>query len=72
MIGFVSTEKVVDVAEKIVLVQRDHGDRHERKHARLKYTVDDHGVDGFRDLVEERLGYRLEQERPYELSLIHI
>ena len=68
VIGFVSTDKVLDVAEKIVLVQRDHGDRHERKHARLKYTVDDHGVDGFRDLVEERLGYRLEQERPYEFT----
>ena len=68
VIGFVAADKVVDVAEKIVLVQRDHGDRYERKHARLKYTVDDHGVDGFRELVEQRLGYRLEDERPYEFT----
>ena len=68
VIGFVAADKVVDVAEKIVLVQRDHGDRHERKHARLKYTVDDHGVDGFSALVEERLGYKLEEERPYDFT----
>ncbi|MEC9054601.1 MAG: NADPH-dependent assimilatory sulfite reductase hemoprotein subunit, partial [Verrucomicrobiota bacterium] len=68
VIGFVPTDKVVDVAEKVVLVQRDHGDRIERKHARLKYTVDDHGVDAFRELVEERLGYRLEEQRPYEFT----
>ena len=68
VIGFVAADRVVDVAEKIVLVQRDHGDRYERKHARLKYTVDDHGVDGFRELVEQRLGYRLEDERPYEFT----
>ena len=68
VIGFVPTDKVVDVAEKVVLVQRDHGDRIERKHARLKYTVDDHGVDAFRELVEERLGYRLEKQRPYEFT----
>ena len=68
VIGFVAADKVVDVAEKIVLVQRDHGDRYERKHARLKYTVDDHGVDGFRELVEQRLGYQLEDERPYEFA----
>ena len=68
VIGFVAADKVVDVAEKIVLVQRDHGDRYERKHARLKYTVDDHGVDGFRELVEQRLGYQLEDERPYEFT----
>ena len=68
VIGFVPTDKGGDVAEKVVLVQRDHGDRIERKHARLKYTVDDHGVDAFRELVEERLGYRLEKQRPYEFT----
>lgn len=63
VIGFVPVDKVVDVAEKVVLVQRDHGDRQNRKHARLKYTIDDHGVDWFREQVEERLGYRLESPR---------
>ncbi len=68
VIGFVTADKVVEVAEKVVLVQRDRGDRIERKHARLKYTVDDCGVDSFRKLVEEKLGYALEEERPYEFT----
>ena len=39
VIGFVTPDRGFDVAEKIMLVQRDHGDRTNRKHARLKYTV---------------------------------
>ncbi|KAJ1919665.1 Sulfite reductase [NADPH] subunit beta [Mycoemilia scoparia] len=68
MLGFVTKDKAVDVGEKVMLVQRDHGDRTNRKHARLKYTVDDHGVDWYREQVEERLGYKLEPPRPYEFS----
>ena len=40
-----AVEQAVDVAEKVVLVQRDFGDRTDRKHSRFKYTVDDHGPD---------------------------
>ncbi len=68
VIGFVPPDKVVDVAEKVVLVQRDHGDRSNRKHARLKYTIDDHGVDWFRGEVEERLGYKFEPAREFEFT----
>ncbi len=68
IIGFVPTDKVVDVAEKVVLVQRDNGDRIERKHARLKYTIDTHGVDWFRGQVEEYLGYKLEDPREFTFS----
>ena len=68
VIGFVPADKVVEVAEKVMLVQRDHGDRNDRRHARLKYTLDDYGVDAFRRLVEERLGFELERERPYEFT----
>jgi sulfite reductase (NADPH) hemoprotein beta-component len=46
--------QAIDVGEKVMLVQRDYGDRTNRKHARLKYTVDDHGIDWFRDQVEQR------------------
>lgn len=42
-----------------MLVQRDYGDRTNRKHARLKYTIDDHGIDWFREQVEERYDYCL-------------
>ena len=68
IIGFVPTDKVVDVAEKVVMVQRDNGDRIERKHARLKYTIDTHGVDWFRGQVEEYLGYKLEDPREFAFS----
>ncbi len=68
VIGFCTPEQVVDVAEKIMLVQRDHGDRANRKHARLKYTVDDHGADWFRAQVEERLGYGLGAARDYHFD----
>ena len=68
VIGFVTPDKVVEVAEKVVIVQRDHGDRSIRKHARLKYTIDDHGVDWFREQVEEGLGYRLEEAREFSFS----
>ena len=68
VIGFVPTDKVVEVAEKVVLVQRDNGDRIDRKHARLKYTIDTHGVDWFRGKVEDYLGYKLEEPREFTFS----
>ncbi|WP_440995727.1 assimilatory sulfite reductase (NADPH) hemoprotein subunit [Arhodomonas sp. SL1] len=68
VIGFCAPDQVVDVAEKIMLVQRDHGDRADRKHARLKYTVDDHGVDWFRGEMERRLGHELKPPRAYHFE----
>jgi sulfite reductase (NADPH) hemoprotein beta-component len=56
MFGYVSTDQVHIVCEKIMLVQRDNGDRKNRKHARLKYTIDDMGIDVFRGKVEELWG----------------
>lgn len=61
--AFCTPEQAVDVAEKVVTVQRDHGDRKDRKHARLKYTIEDHGLAWFREQVEARLGYALEDPR---------
>lgn len=68
VMAFCSPEQVVDVAEKIVTVQRDFGDRGDRAHARFKYTVDDRGVDWIRAETERRLGYRLEDPRPYRFE----
>ena len=65
VIGFCRPEQAVDVAEKVVLVQRDYGDRSNRKHARLKYTIEDRGIAWFRAEVERRLGYTLEAPRPF-------
>lgn len=63
-LGYITADKVIDVTEKIVLVQRDHGDRENRKHARMKYLINDWGIEKFRAKVEEYLGYELEEIRP--------
>ena len=68
MMGYASAEKVHFVCEKIMLVQRDNGDRSNRKHARLKYTIDDMGIDVFRSKVEDLLGYQFEEPKPYEFK----
>jgi len=66
VIGFCTAEQIVDVAEKVVLVQRDFGDRTDRKHSRFKYTVDDYGPDWILAKLNEYLGYELGPVRPYE------
>ncbi|ANB12012.1 sulfite reductase (NADPH) subunit beta [Sugiyamaella lignohabitans] len=63
LLGYVEKANIVNVCEKVMLVQRDNGDRGNRKHARLKYTVDDLGVDTFRSKVEKLLGYKFEPGR---------
>lgn len=65
VIGFCSVDQVVDVAEKVVLVQRDFGDRTDRKHSRFKYTVDDHGPEWILAKLNEYLGYELGPVRPF-------
>ncbi len=68
LLGFCERGQVVDVAEKILTVQRDFGDRTNRKHARLKYTIEDRGLEWFRGEVEKRLGYKLGEPRPFEFT----
>lgn len=68
LIGFVSPDKVISLAEGVVTVQRDFGNRSERQHARLKYTVDRMGLDAFTAELERRLGYALEPMRPYRFD----
>lgn len=68
VIGFVSPEQLLDVAEKTVMIQRDYGDRSVRKHARFKYTIDDRGIEWFIHELEQRLGWKLEKARPYHFD----
>ncbi|KAJ3323962.1 hypothetical protein HDV06_000938 [Boothiomyces sp. JEL0866] len=67
-LGFCTLEQAVAVGEKVMLVQRDYGDRTNRKHARLKYTIEDRGIDWFRGEVEARLGFKLEKSKPYKFT----
>ncbi len=68
IIGFVPTDKIIEVVEEVVKIQRDYGNRENRRKARLKYTVDRMGVQNFKALLEERLGYDLEKSRAYEFK----
>ncbi|KAI8899755.1 sulfite reductase [NADPH] beta subunit [Globomyces pollinis-pini] len=65
---FCTLDQAIDIGEKVMLVQRDYGDRTNRKHARLKYTIDDRGLDWFRGEVEKRVGYKLEPAKPYKFT----
>src|SRR3546814_277222 len=65
VIGFVTPDQVIAVAEAVVTAQRDHGGRVDRKHARLKYTIDDHGLDWFKAEVEPRAGFPFRPARPF-------
>lgn len=66
--GFVSKDDVHIACEKVMLVQRDNGDRKNRKHARLKYTIDDMGVDVFRGKVEDLWGKEFGKQRPFHFK----
>jgi len=68
VLGFVTPEQLFATAEAVVAVQRDWGNRVERKHARLKYTLDHRGVDNFKAELEKRLGFALETARPYRFE----
>lgn len=68
LLGFCSVDQVVDVAEKVVTVQRDYGDRVDRKFARFKYTIANRGLGWFRQELERRLGYRLGAVRRFDFT----
>lgn len=68
VIGFITPDQMVDLAEKTVTIQRDYGDRSVRKHARFKYTIDDRGIDWFVGELTARLGWKLEAARPYHFD----
>ena len=65
VIGYCPKHKTLQVAEEIVKIQRDFGDRTNRKHARLKYTIDDRGLEWFKFELNKRLGWRLETPREF-------
>ena len=65
VIGYCPKEKTLQVAEEIVKIQRDFGDRTNRKHARFKYTIDDRGIEWFKFELNKRLGWTMEPPRPF-------
>ena len=68
VMGLCKPDQAVDVAEKVLTVQRDWGNRENRARARLKYTVEDRGIENFRAEVEKRLGYKLGKPKPFTFT----
>jgi len=68
LIGFITPDQLLAVSEAVVTVQRDWGNRSERKHARLKYTLDHRGLEEFKAEMESRLGFALAPLRPYHFD----
>lgn len=62
--AFVPADRLIATVQAMVMVQRDYGDRTNRKHARLKYTIEDRGIAWFRSEVEAHTGFALEAWRP--------
>ncbi len=70
VIGFITPGQVQAVGAAVITAQRDFGDRANRRHARLKYTIEDRGLPWFQAEVERRAGFALAPARPYAFTRI--
>jgi sulfite reductase (NADPH) hemoprotein beta-component len=70
VLGFIPPDKVNAVGEAVLTTQRDYGDRTNRKHARLKYTIEDRGLPWFKAEVEKRSGVKFKPARKFEFTTI--
>jgi sulfite reductase (NADPH) hemoprotein beta-component len=68
VLGWCKPAQVNEISEAIVTIQRDFGDRSNRRHARFKYTLEDRGLDWLKQELEDRLGYPVEPSRPFTFT----
>ena len=68
VIGFCTPDQILDLAEKVITIQRDYGNRSVRKNARFKYTVDRLGLETVKAELEKRLGWNLEEAKSYHFD----
>ncbi|WP_090571594.1 NADPH-dependent assimilatory sulfite reductase hemoprotein subunit [Nitrosomonas sp. Nm33] len=68
MLGFIKPDQVLDTVWQIAAVQRDNGNRTDRKQARLKYTIDHMGLEVFKADLESRLGFTLAAPRSFAFN----
>lgn len=69
ILGFVrGEEQTLKAAYEVITIQRDHGNRSDRKLSRLKYTIDRMGVEAFKAELEKRCGFTLEEAKPFEFN----
>lgn len=70
VVGFFPKDKIVEVAEAVLIFQRDHGNRSDRKNARLKYTIDRLGLDFFHAELDRIKGIKLEPAKSYKFETL--
>jgi len=68
VVGFITRDQLVAAAQAVLTVHRDFGDRTNRKHARLKYVLEEKGVEWFRKELEQRLGFKLAPAKPFKFT----
>ncbi|MGJ7922049.1 assimilatory sulfite reductase (NADPH) hemoprotein subunit [Neobacillus sp. LXY-4] len=68
VIGFCKPNQLYDVAEKVITIQRDYGNRSVRKNARFKYTVDRLGLENVKYELENRLGWSFAEAKPFHFD----
>lgn len=68
VIGFVTPDKLIETAETVIAIQRDFGDRKNRRNARLKYTIDRHGEAWFVEEMNRRLGWEIAKAEPFSFK----
>lgn len=67
-LGYVPLDKTLIAAESVVTTQRDFGNRSDRKNARTRYTIQRMTLEGFREEVERRMGFKFEPIRPFKFT----
>ncbi|GAF20647.1 LOW QUALITY PROTEIN: sulfite reductase [Bacillus sp. JCM 19047] len=68
VIGFCKPDQMVEIAEKLITIQRDYGNRSERKYARFKYTIDKRGLDWLVSELRDRLGWQLGEAKSFQFD----
>jgi len=68
LVGYVPASRVLEVTRAALTIHRDFGDRTNRRHARLKYVIQEKGLDWFRSEMTRRLGFDLEPARPFQFE----
>ncbi|UZJ77059.1 assimilatory sulfite reductase (NADPH) hemoprotein subunit [Fictibacillus sp. KU28468] len=68
VIGFCTPDQILEVAEKVITIQRDYGNRSQRKNARFKYTVDRLGLQTVKEELENRLGWSLDEAKDFSFE----
>jgi sulfite reductase (NADPH) hemoprotein beta-component len=68
VIGFITPDQLEGASKAVVTIHRDFGDRANRKHARLKYVLEERGAEWFRIELEQRAGIKVQPARPFNFT----